>query len=81
MSKANIKRFRAGQTVQSHPRLFRMLQRLWLKGHRILERALIHVLMDVKELGWDAGRRLAVLAVSEALDGFSAEQQRARKET
>lgn len=27
----------------------------------------MHIALDVKELGWDAGRRLAVLAVSEVI--------------
>ena len=27
----------------------------------------MHIAVDVKELGWDAGRRLAVLAVSEVI--------------
>lgn len=85
MSKKNKKRFCGEQRVQlaqcSHPRLFRMRQRLTRKAQQILERVLMHVALDAKELGWDTGRRLAAIAVSEALDGFSAEQQRARKET
>ena len=56
-----------GRARKYHPRLFRMRMRLWRKAHQILERVLMHIALDAKELGWDAGRRLAVLAVSEVI--------------